>query len=247
MPRILAIAHRGFSSAAPENTLAAFRKAMQLEPDLMECDVRRSKDDHLVVIHDPTVDRTTDGKGRVADMTLDQLRQLDAGSWFAPEYAGERLPTLDEVLEARAGRTRLIIEIKQESLEDAVVASVNTRRMAQSVLIASFHYSIGVRLFELAPEIPFIPLVWLDHPAPAEEAVRIADEAAAVNGAIFGVNYAAITPDLLSATHSANLRLMAWTVDNEEDIRSMVELGVDVIASNDLALLLRVLSETGAR
>lgn len=248
MRAIRTIAHRGFSSAAPENTLAAFRKAIELKPDMMECDVRRCKDGHIVVIHDPKVDRTTNGAGAVADMSLAEIKELDAGSRFGPEFAGERIPTLEELLDLVKGSgVRLIIEIKEQHLEDDVVAMVRKRDMSPDVFIASFQYPIGVRLPELDPEIRFIPLIGLPHKVGEEEAVRLADEAAAVNGSIFGVNYTAITPALVRATHAANMQLMAWTVDDEENIRSMVEMGLDVIASNDPALLLRVLSEIGAR
>jgi len=244
---VYAIAHRGFSSAAPENTLAAFRKAVELRPDMMECDVRRSHDGHLVVIHDPTVDRTTNGKGAVADLSLAEIRRLDAGSWFGPAFAGERIPTLEEVLELARGKAKLIVEVKEYGLEDRVVSAAEAREMGDQVFIASFHYRIGVRMPELDTRFPFIPLAYLPGKADEDESVRVADEAAAVNGSIFGVNYAAITPALVRATHAANLRLMAWTVDNEEDIRSMIEIGVDAIASNRLALLLHVLSKLGVR
>jgi len=247
MTTISAIAHRGHSAAAPENTLAAFRKAIELGPEMIECDVRRTRDGNLVVIHDPTVDRTTDGKGRVADLTLADIKKLDAGGWFGPEFAGERIPTLDEALELSSGKVKLIIEIKENGLEDQVTALVADRGMLGEVLIASFHYQIGVRLFELAPEIPFVVLLGLDHELVGSEAVSVVDEAAAVNGSIFGLNYAAVSPDVVAACHSANLSLMAWTVDKEEDMRRMIEMGVRTIASNRLDLLLRVLSEAQAR
>jgi len=244
---VSAVAHRGFSSVAPENTLAAFRKAIELCADMVECDVRRSGDGRLVVIHDPTVDRTTNGRGAVADMSLAELRELDAGSWFSAEFAGERIPTLEEVLDLPRGRSKLIVEVKEEGLEDEVVSAAEARGMDDEVLVASFHYRIGVRMPELDTRFPFIPLACLPRNADEDESVRVADEAASVNGWMFGVNHTAITPALVRATHAANLRLMAWTVNNEEDIRSVVEMGVDAIASNDLALLLRVLAEIGAR
>jgi len=244
---VSAIAHRGFSSAAPENTLAAFGQAVELGPEMMECDVRQSRDGRLVVIHDPTVDRTTNGKGRVGEMSLAELRELDAGAWFGAEFAAERIPTLEEVLDLSRGKVDLIIEIKEDSLEDEVADMVRGRGMSQEVLIASFHHRIGVRIPELDPRVPFIPLVGLPARVSEEEAVRLVDEAAAVNGAIFGVNYKAITPELVKATHAANMRLMAWTPDDEAGIRSMVDIGVDMIGSNELALLLRVLSEMEVR
>lgn len=245
MRRVQAIAHRGFSAVAPENTLAAFEKALERGPDMIECDVRQTKDGHLVVIHDATVDRTTDGTGAVADMSLSKLRELDAGRWFSDEYTGQRIPTLSEVLDLTRNRVKLIVEIKEEHTEDQVVRMVQERGMSEEVLVASFHYSVGVQLRELDSSISFVPLKWLDEQADHNEAVRIANEAAAVNGALLGINYAAISPAMLKATHAANLQLMAWTVDDQDNIRRLVDMGVDVIASNKLDLLLCVLQEMG--
>jgi len=245
MRGVQAIAHRGFSAVAPENTLAAFEKALEYGPDMIECDVRQTKDGHLVVIHDATVDRTTDGTGAVADMTLAEIRKLDAGDWFSDEYTGQRIPTLAEVLDLTRNRVKLIIEIKEEHTEGGVVRMVQERRMSDEVLLASFSYSVGVQLRELDSSISFIPLKWLDQPADHNEAVRVANEAAAVNGVLLGINYAAISPAMLKATHAANLQLMAWTVDDQDNIRKLVDMGVDVIASNQIDLLLGVLREMG--
>jgi len=247
MQSVSAIAHRGFSKAAPENTLAAYRKAIELRPDFMECDVRRTKDGQLIVIHDKTVDRTTNGKGLVADMAMAELRQLSAGSWVGPEFAGEKLPTLEEALDLAKGKVVLVIEIKEAGTEDLVVEMIRSREMSGEVMICSFHYKVGVRMPALEPQIPFSPIIHIPKPAGPEEAVRLADEAAAVNGAIWAVNYQAITPALVDATHSANMLLEAWTVDDEADMRRLVDLGVDVIGSNDVGLLIRVLGEMGVR
>lgn len=245
MRRVQAIAHRGFSAVAPENTLAAFEKALKLGPDMIECDVRQTEDGHLVVIHDATVDRTTNGTGSVADMTLAKLRELDAGHWFSEEYAGQRIPTLAEVLDLTKNRAKLVVEIKEEHTEGRVVQMVQERHMSEEVLLASFHYSVGVRLRELDSSISFVPLKWLGEQADHSEAVRIADEAAAVNGMLLGINYTAISPAMIKATHAANLQLMAWTVDDQDNIRRLVDMGVDVIASNQIELLLDVLQEMG--
>src|SRR3972149_9393656 len=108
---VMVIAHRGFSGQAPENTLASFKKARELGSDMIELDVRFSKDGHMVVMHDDTLDRTTNGRGKVADYTLKELKQLDAGSWFAPQFSDERIPNLNEVLELAKGKILVNIEI----------------------------------------------------------------------------------------------------------------------------------------
>ena len=248
MQKVSAIAHRGFSSAAPENTLAAFRQAIELGPEMMECDVRRSRDGRLVVIHDAKVDRTTNGTGLVADMTLAEIKALDAGSRFGPEFAGERIPTLEELLDLIKGTgVKLIIEIKEYGIEDQVVAIVQGKQVEDQIIIGSFHHKIGVRMPELDPKIPFSVIIAIDHPIGDEEAVRLADEAAAQNCRLYALNYQAATPAIIKAVHTGNMVMEVWTVDKEEDMRPMVEMGVDVIASNHLALLLRVLSDMGVR
>ena len=109
------VAHRGASGHAPENTLAAFRRAVELGARFIETDLQLSRDARFVAIHDDTLDRTTTGRGAVKDFTLPELRELDAGSWFAPKFAGERIPTLKEVLEfARKADVALFLEVKAE-------------------------------------------------------------------------------------------------------------------------------------
>ena len=108
----LIIAHRGASGYAPENTLSAIDFAMKSDAQMIEIDVHLSKDGHVIVIHDETVDRTSNGSGKVNEMTLDELRQLDVGSWFSDEFAGEKMPTLQEVMNMINGEKKLLIEIK---------------------------------------------------------------------------------------------------------------------------------------
>lgn len=246
MSRILTIAHRGYSVAAPENTLVSFRKAIELKPDMAECDARKTKDGELIVIHDPTVDRTTNGTGKVADMTLDELRRLDAGSWFAPEFAGEKLPTLDEVIDLfKDSGVTLIVEIKEEGTEDEVVAALYEHGMEHQSMICSFHHKVGVRMPVIAPDIPFSPIIAPKEPVGEDQAVALADEAAAVNGSMLAVQYKALTPALVLAAHAANLQIQPWNPDDEAEIRRLAGMGIDAISSNDIRLTLQVLSDLG--
>jgi len=247
MGKIITIAHRGHSTAAPENTLAAFALALDHKPDYIECDVRRTKDGRIIVIHDATVDRTTNGSGKVADLTLAGLRELDAGSKFGSQFAGERLPTLEETLDVMKGKTKPLIELKEEGMEEDVVAAIRERGMVGEVAICSFHYSVGLRLPEIEPDIPFSPIKSVHHPVTEEEAVRLADEAASVNGWVFAFNYPDITPALIRATHAANMLMEAWTIDNDADMRKWIEMGLDAVTSNDIALLNRVLADMDLR
>ncbi len=139
-------AHRGSSGTHPENTLAAFRAAAALPIDGVEIDVHLTKDGEVVVIHDEKINRTTNGKGYVKDMTLEELQQYDAGSWFSEEWGGERVPTLDEVLEIYEDTShRLNIEIKSDifpydGLVEKVLTIANNRGMADRLLLSSFNH-----------------------------------------------------------------------------------------------------------
>ena len=140
--RARVVAHRGFSGAAPENTVAAVRAAIEVGADMAEVDVTLTSDGHVVCLHDEKVDRTTDGKGRITEITLEQVQDLDAGSWFSPSFAGEPIPTLDEVLEVVNGSILLNIEIKTEVVDRGiaakVVARVREHEMVEQVMISSF-------------------------------------------------------------------------------------------------------------
>lgn len=139
-------AHRGSSGTHPENTLAAFRAAAALPIDGVEIDVHLTKDGEVVVIHDEKINRTTDGKGYVKDMTLEELKQVDAGSWFSEEWRGERIPTLDEVFEVFEGTShRLNIEIKSDifpydGLVDQVLKLAAKRDLGDRLLLSSFNH-----------------------------------------------------------------------------------------------------------
>ena len=144
---VLVVAHRGFSGAAPENTLAAFRKAIEAGSDMIELDIQLSKDGKIVVIHDETLERTTDGQGRVADRTFPEIRKLDAGSWFGSQFSGEKIPTLQEVLELAKGKVLVNIEIKNPAhgqypiteLADQGLEAVKKAGMLNRVIFSSFN------------------------------------------------------------------------------------------------------------
>src|SRR6266550_6815854 len=138
--RILLGGHRGNPDECPENTLASFRSAVELGVDLIECDVHRSEDGGLPVIHDHLLDRTTDGSGLVRDHTMAELKRFDAGSWKDPRFAGERIPSLDEVLALAKGKVGVAIEIKNlplpyRGIEEAVVRAVKSAGMVRDVVV----------------------------------------------------------------------------------------------------------------
>ena len=160
--KFINVAHRGASGHAPENTIAAYDLAVKMKADYFEVDVQRSKDGHLVIMHDTTVDRTTDGSGSVKDLTLAQLKQLDAGSWFSSAFAGEKIPTLEEVLDRYRGKgIKILIELKNPSLypgiEQQVVEALTKRNLDKrkdKVIVQSFDLESVQRFHQLLPTVP---------------------------------------------------------------------------------------------
>jgi glycerophosphoryl diester phosphodiesterase len=155
-------AHRGGGRAAPENTIAAFRQAMSDGARALELEVQLSADGRVVVIHDPEVDRTTDGRGAVRFLASSEIRALDAGSWYGPGFAGERVPFLDEVLALTAGRARLHIELKGAGgrhLAERVADEVRRHDAAARVVLMSFSLDAALAARRVAGLIPVLPIV----------------------------------------------------------------------------------------
>src|SRR5256886_16194559 len=154
---MLVIAHRGASGNAPENTLAAFKKAVALGATFIETDLQLSRDAHFVAIHDTTVDRTTNGQGAVHDMTLADLRRLDAGSWFGSEFAGERIPTLEEILEfSKKNDVVFYLEIKPEAAwcgEHALIGPPSASAERPQAVVISFDAAIVLNLRKIEPTL----------------------------------------------------------------------------------------------
>ncbi len=239
--RALGIAHRGASLYAPENTLAAIRLALDHGAAAIECDVQRTKDGHLVVIHDQAVDRTTDGRGPVASYGLDDLRRLDAGRWFAPAFAGERIPVLDEVVELARGRALLTLEIKNgptfyEGIEHQVVDTLRRHGVEDDVLLISFDHESLQTVRTLSPGIATGILY----------AARLVDGPGAARAAgadAVWIDWRFATAKVVSGSHDAGLAVGVWTVDDEHLARELLALGVDGITSNDTRLLARLRGE----
>ena len=243
--RTLNIAHRGASAVAPQNTLAAFRRAAELGADGVELDVHLSADLVPVVIHDSTVDRTTDGTGRVADLPLAALKELDAGSWFDPTFAGERIPTLEEVFE-EIGKSLLInVELKPEpgrgrGLEAAVVRLVARHGLTDRVLLSSFDPFALRRTRRLSPHIP---VGFLYETAPLSRLARLLAWAMPdLQPQAIHPHWRLIRPSTVRRAHARGRRVIAWTVDEPEEMRRLIAMEVDGIITNHPDRLRRVLS-----
>lgn len=229
------IAHRGASAEAPENTLSAFRRAVEVASDLIELDVRFSRDRALVVFHDRTLNRTTDGAGPVASRTLRELKALDAGSRFSPAFAGERIPLLEEVFDLLApSALRLFIEIKidpgeaavRDELVPAVVRLVNSSDFRSRATVASFDRE-SLRIARRIDPGASTGLIFADPAAWGREA------AAGYAGLdILCARWNVVSPESASRAAAAGRAVYAWTVDREEELRPVVACGVDAVASN---------------
>lgn len=235
-PTPLFIAHRGLSAHYPENTLAAFKGAIDAGAQMIEMDVSLSKDRQLVVIHDQTVDRTTNGTGAVNSLTLKQLSRLDAGSWFDPRFKAERLPTLAQVLEAVKGRLLVNIEIKPEAFEaqgpaDAVERQVldlvSEKKMQADILVSSFEWQVLENLREMDPHIA----LGLLSDVPADQ--HLLHWYQRIKGVSWHPDYRVLTQSQVDTLHDLGARVFPYAVKGKIDTRGMLAMGVDGLIVDD--------------
>ncbi|MFP4031529.1 MAG: glycerophosphodiester phosphodiesterase [Desulfococcaceae bacterium] len=239
----LVVAHRGFRTRAPENTLAAFEAAATAGAAMIEFDVGLTRDGVPVVIHDAEVDRTTDGVGRVDDLTLAEIQALDAGGWFHPRFAGERVPTLAQVLDRMGGRVALNIEIKPEAavprfqngsgiepVERQVMAMVQARGLAESVLISSFDGGVLDRL--AAARAP-LALGVLAERGDVAEAVRRCLRLGAFS---WHPDFRRLSADAVRRVRQeTGARILPYTVNDPAEMDKLLALGADGFFTDDPA------------
>ncbi|ETT36878.1 glycerophosphoryl diester phosphodiesterase [Paenibacillus sp. FSL R5-192] len=224
----LCVAHRGFSSIAPENTMAAFLMAIERpEVQWMELDVQLSRDGVPVVIHDFTVDRTTNGKGLVRETDWADLQRLDAGAWKNKSYKGERIPALSELLDRSCGRVRLNIELKTQGdmypgLPAAVIHEVRKRHMQNDVVITSFEPAALIEVKKLAPEIQ-TGLIIDARPGDLLTALR------QMNCTFLSIGYTNVDKSLMNEMRSAGIRVMAWTVDDKTIMKKLAAVDPELM------------------
>lgn len=224
--------HRGDRADAPENTMPAFRAAFASGLDIVETDVQLTADRHPVLLHDATVDRTTNGTGAVADLTLAEVESLDAGSWYAKRFAGTRIPQLGEFLDLLAAtpRTRALVELKEYWSTDEigiVLAEVYARGVQNRVVFAGFHLGTIANLGEAAPAIPRV-IIRRDLPA---DPVGLARFYGAI--AIMTTPWSLETdPDALTEMHAAGLGVLLYTLNSVKRWREATAYGVDGIISD---------------
>lgn len=245
MPPLI-IAHRGDSAHRPENTLASFNSALELGAELVEFDVQLTRDGHVVVLHDPRVDRTTDGKGDVRGLTLAELRRFSAGypGRFGQAYSGERVPTLAEALELVRGRGRAMIEIKSDSVGEDPLGGIEARTLEQirragmedDVALLSFDRRALLRCREQAPGITRGHLFYR---ASIEEAI---EGARAVASTLVMPEKGMLSDAFCARARDAGLKLATWVVDDPEELRSLERFDLFGVGTNRPGVLIEALA-----
>jgi glycerophosphoryl diester phosphodiesterase len=232
---VVVLGHRGAKAYAPMNTIPSFLLAIEQGADGVELDVWLSRDGHLVVIHDDTVDGTTDGQGSVQDMTLAELKALDAGAWFNPRFAGTRIPTLDEVFNALPDDVLINIEIKKadntstetDGVERATAECIRQHNAQERVIVSSFSLNALERFDAVVPELPgglaYLYLI----PEQLQDVVSAAFEVAFLHP-----YHEIVTQELLDRHSDFAVATNVWTVNDPARMRALIELGVNGIITD---------------
>lgn len=238
--RPLLIGHRGYPARFPENTLAAFKGAMDAGCDMIELDVTLTRDRRVVVIHDDTLGRTTNGSGSVRERTLEEIRGLDAGSWFDPRYTAERVPLLEEAIALTAGRCMLNIEIKEsayeegypaDAIEHQVAELVNTSGAMDRVIVSSFDR----RILERLARQPAPPALAYITDAGAEPEVM--GVLRAIRAFSWHPRRTVLTLEQVERVHAEGIKVYPWTINTRAEAGSLLQLGVDGLICNELQVL----------
>ncbi|WP_195694613.1 glycerophosphodiester phosphodiesterase [Priestia megaterium] len=229
------VAHRGASAYTPENTIAAFDKAVEMKADYIEIDVQRSKDGKLVVIHDTTVDRTTDGSGKVGNLTFEELGNLDAGGWKGEQFAGAQIPTFDEILDRYHGKIGILIELKAPELypgiEENVAKKLKERNLDkpqnEKIIVQSFNHNSMKKMNKLLPKVPIGVLT-----SSSADTTEQALQEFSTYADYFNPSYGIVTPDLVNQVHSLGMKIGSWTVRSQEAANFLLDVGVDAIITD---------------
>jgi glycerophosphoryl diester phosphodiesterase len=238
-PKPMLFAHRGASAYAPENTLAAFELAVQLfksQPPAIELDAKLSRDGKVFVFHDLTVDRTTNGKGKTADFALQELQELDAGSYFNQSFSGEKIPTLESVFETVGGKAFINVELTnyatpRDGLNEHIAELVTKHNLTKSVIFSSFLPGNLRKMARLLPDVPRALLTYHGIIGLIQRNVLVE----------LMTSYQALNPDfrdttlaLVDSAHRKDRRVNVYTVNDPKEIRRLAEIGVDGIFTDDV-------------
>jgi glycerophosphoryl diester phosphodiesterase len=243
----LLVAHRGDSARAPENTLIACERAITLGAEMLELDVQRTADGELVLMHDLTLDRTTDGSGLLALRTLAELCELDAGAWFGPAYRGTRIPRLADALDLVAAHDRLLcLEIKAPTepaaaeTADLVAHCLRRRGMLEQAVLASFYQAALVHARRSVAGLFIAPeLLPEQGPLDAAEAVQ---QARMLRAPIVQRSFDRLDRAMVEALHEVGVAVWAWTANTATELRAVVRTGADGVMSDEVAIMVAELS-----
>ncbi len=239
--------HRGAPEVAPESTLAGFSAALELGADGIELDVRLCRSGEVVVIHDATLGRTTSGRGFVRNKSLSELKQYDAGSYYDVRFAGERIPTLVEVLELIDRRALINVEIKgrgypKDDIERKVLEIIYAHGVQDRTIISSFNPIILRRVARLDPELPTGYLIDRNF-----STGRLEHLLARFSGAqALHLHSALLRPALVQRVRDRGFRVVAWSVDTLHGMRRAIELHVDAVITDRPSVMRRLLTEMAA-
>ena len=239
-PGITTIAHRGMVHLAPENTIAAFEEAIEWGADLIEIDIRETKDGRLVVMHDATVDRTTDGTGAVSDLTLNEIMQLDAGAWFGPEFKGQKVPTLDEALEAMKGRALPDLDFKAGTPEK-LVETVRRHGLLGKLTLYCGDPDLFQRTLRISSEFIPRPSVRIGRPG----LPLLIKE---FNPPLVNIEWRELSENLIRDVHVSGRQTFVNLMGPNDNLFGMlaaIEAGADFIQSDRLDLLMPLLRSRG--
>jgi len=224
------IAHRGFSGIAPENTLIAFQKAIDCKADYFELDVRKTKNDSIVVIHNSSVDKTSSNgfKGEISKLNYSDLRAVNVGysRKFGDIYKNEKIPTLREALALAKEKIKVCIEIKVNGTEKAVLKIVNDLGVKEDVIIFSFKYPVLAKIRQLDTDIPILWLINKADNMTLENAIIIESNAIGVGPET------TVTKEYLNFAHENNIEVWKWTVNKEDEMQRLIDLGLDGIITD---------------
>jgi len=219
---MIIMGHRGAAALEPENTLLSIERAIEIGVDAVEIDVHLSKDKEIVVIHDSTVDRTTDGTGPVSAFTVDELKKLDAGK-------GQRIPTLQEVIEFIGNKVKLVIELKEEGTVKSVLELIKRNNIEDTVYVISFWHRLVKTVKEIDSHIKTGVLL---VGCPVDTCIATQAFADALV-----MNYSFIDMKFVQTAHKENLKVFVWNIDTQNLLKSYADMGVDGIGTNDPRVL----------
>lgn len=248
------IGHRGDAGSAPENTLAAIDRGLKMGTDILEIDVHLTRDGHLCVMHDKKVDRTTNGRGKIKDLTWDQIQKLDAGGWYSDSFKNEKVPSLEQVIEKINGKSQLLIEIKKGTpyypqIEEKVLETIHRLKAEKWCIIQSFNMKLLQHIHRLDPEIRLQKLEIFVIPElhiSFDGTLRHFDPVKNNFFESYNINYFFLTSSIIKHIHNSNKSVYVWTANSESVIKRMINMGADGIITNHPRIAKKLRTDTSA-